>query len=371
MRRALRILGRVLAGIVGVIVLALGVLALVLSHNSPCPTAAGLPEGPERMQAVVYRCYGSPQVVKLERTAKPVPKDNQVLVRVRAASVNPYDWHFMRGAPYFMRLAVGVGAPKDSRLGVDFAGTIEALGKNVHRFKVGDEVFGGAEGAFGQYVTVREAGAITAKPAGVSFDEAAATPIAAITALEGLRDLAHVRPGQRVLINGASGGVGTYAVQIAKAYGAQVTGVCSTRNLEMVRAIGADHVIDYTRDDFTRAPQRYDLIFDLIGNRSLFDYQRVLTADGVYIVAGGPPGNWIGPAMGALKVAVLGPVMHQRFSWMEARLDQVHLTDLAELMQEGKLKSVIDRRYPLADISNAISYLEAGHARGKVVIDVE
>jgi NADPH:quinone reductase-like Zn-dependent oxidoreductase len=371
MRRAMRILGRVLSAILVVVIVSLLILALVVSHNSPCPAAAAAPAGDTRMKAALYRCYGPPEVVKLEETAKPVPKDNQVLIRVRAASVNPYDWHFMRGSPYLVRLLVGVGTPKDPRLGVDFAGTIEAVGKDVKRFRVGDEVFGGADGAFGQYVAIREGGSLAAKPTTANFEQAAAIPIAGITALQGMRDLGHVRPGQKVLINGASGGVGTYAVQIAKAYGAEVTGVCSTRNVEMVRALGADHVLDYTREDFTRGPERDDVIFDTVGNRSFSDYARVLKPQGTYIVAGGPPGDWIGPMMGFIKVVLLGPFMHQRFVALSAQMNQADLTELAALMQSGKIMSVIDRSYPLGNISTAIAYLETGHARGKVVIDVD
>jgi NADPH:quinone reductase-like Zn-dependent oxidoreductase len=371
MRRALKILGRIVSVLLVVVVISLLVLALVVSHDSPCRAAALVSNGAQRMTAAVYRCYGPPAVVKLEEVAKPTPKDNQVLVRVQSASVNPYDWHFMRGTPYFVRLFIGVGAPKDERLGVDFAGTIEAVGQNVKRFKAGDQVFGGADGAFGQYVTVREAGSIAIKPVAVSFEQAAAVPIAGITALQGLRDAGRLRAGQKVLINGASGGVGTFAVQIAKAFGAEVTGVCSTGNLAMVRAIGADHVIDYTHEDFTRGAERYDLIFDTVGNRSFSDYRRVLKPEGRFVIIGAPAGNWIGPMMGALKVMVLGPFIHQRFLSLSAEMSQTDLTALAELMQAGKITSVIDRRYMLSEVPAAIGYQEAGHARGKVVIDVD
>ena len=240
---------------------ALGV-ALTLSHNSPCAAARPPPAGTPLMKAIVYRCYGSPDVLKLEDIAQPSPADKRMLVKVHAASVNPLDWHYMRGEPYLMRAAVGIGAPDDIHMGVDFSGTVVSVGKDVTRFKPGDEVFGGRTGAFGEYVSVAEAGSVAMKPANVTFEQAAAVPIAAHTALQALRDKGKIQPGQTVLINGASGGVGTFAVQIAKAYGAKVTGVCSTRNLAMVRALGADRVIDYTQEDFTKESQRYDLIID-------------------------------------------------------------------------------------------------------------
>src|SRR5580692_9559996 len=260
---------KVLGGIAILLVGAIAVLGLALSHDSTCPAAPPLAANTPSMKAVVYRCYGTPDVLKLEEIAKPPPADDRVLVKVHAASVNPLDWHYMRGKPYIVRPMAGVGKPDSILMGADFAGTIESVGKNVTRFKPGDEVFGDRDGAFGEYVSVRENGAIALKPNNMTMEQAAAVPIAGITALQALRDKGKVQPGQKVLVNGASGGVGTFAVQIAKTYGADVTGVCSTRNLDMVRSIGADHVIDYTKEDFTQGSARYDLIIDNVGNHTL------------------------------------------------------------------------------------------------------
>ncbi len=335
--------------------------------QTPSPSVA------PRMKAIVYRDYGSPDVLRLEEIEKPVPNDNQVLVRVRAASVNPLDWHYMEGTPYVARfLGVGLFKPTVARLGVDFAGTVEAVGKKVTRFKPGDEVFGGRTGAFAEYVTVLEDRAVALKPANLTFEQAASVPIAAITALQALRDEGKIQPGQKVLINGASGGVGTFAVQIAKSFGADVTGVCSTRNVDMVRSIGADHVIDYTREDFTKSEQRYHLILDNVGNHSLLACRRVLTPKGKYIIVGGPNDDrWIGPMARPLKAYVLSRVLSQDMHMFLARLNKEDLTILSDLMQAGKVKPVTDRRYSLSQVPEAIGYLEKGHARGKVVINLE
>ncbi len=363
---------KVLGVIGGLLAIAIAALALVLSHDSPCPASSAPPAGAPAMKAVVYRCYGSPQVVKLEEIAKPTPADSEVLVRVRAASVNPLDWHYMSGKPYVMRPMVGLGAPEDIRLGVDFAGTVEAVGKNVTRFKPGDDVFGGADGSFGEYVTPRAEGSVALKPANMSFEQAAAVPIAAVTALQALRDKGQLKAGQKVLINGASGGVGTFAVQIARNMGAEVTGVCGTRNIDMVRAIGADHVIDYTHEDFTRGAVRYDLIIDNVGTHSISDYRRVLTPEGILVMVGGPSeGSWIGPLSGSLKAMIVAPFVRQKLIFMLAEINKETLESLRGMMAAGKLVPVIDRRYPLAETGAALSYLLQGHARGKVVITVE
>jgi NADPH:quinone reductase-like Zn-dependent oxidoreductase len=358
-----------------VLLVAAGLLALGLavSHNSPCGPAPPVTASQANlMKAIQYRCYGSPEVLKLEETQKPTPKADELLVRVHAASVNPLDWHYMTGSPYIMRLGAGLGAPTDPRMGVDFAGTVEAVGSTVTHFKPGDEVFGGRDGAFAEYLTVREARAVALKPSNVSFEQAAAVPIAGITALQALRDQAHVHAGQKVLINGASGGVGTFAVQIAKSFGAEVTGVCSTRNLDMVRSIGADHVIDYTREDFTKGAQHYDVIVDNVGTHSLLDYKRVLNPKGVYVMIGSTtPGNWLGWLELPIAAKVLSPFTSQQLGMMLAQLNQQDLNVLGELMQSGKLTPVIDRSYKLSEVPAAISYLQAGHARGKVVITVE
>ena len=334
------------------------------------------PGSPPRatMKAIVYHNYGSPDVLRLEEIAKPVPNDNQVLVKVRAASVNPLDWHYMEGTPYLIRIfGAGLFKPTVTRLGVDYSGTVEAVGRKVTQFKPGDEVFGGKTGAFGEYVCALADRAIVLKPAGVTFEQAASLPIAAITALQGLRDKGHVLAGQKVLINGASGGVGTFAVQIAKSFGAEVTGVCSTRNLDMVRSIGADHVIDYTKEDFTRSGQNYDVIIDNVGNHSMLECRRVLNPKGKYILIGGGGVNdspWIGPLASVIKGLVLAPFVSQDMGMMLADLNQKDLTALGDLIQTGKVTPVIDRLYPLRDLPAAIRYLEKGHARGKVIIMV-
>ena len=357
-----------------VILLAVGVLslALAMSHTSPCGPAPPPPAGVTLMKGIVYRCYGSPDVLRYEDIAKPTVADNEVLVKVHAASVNPLDWHDVEGTPYIVRLDDGFGKPENPRLGVDFAGTVEAVGKNVKRFKPGDEVFGGRSGAFAEYVTVREERVVALKPSNVSFEQAASVPIAAITALQALRDKGQLQPGQKILINGASGGVGTFAVQIAKAYGADVTGVCSTRNVDLVRSIGADHVIDYTREDFTRGAQHYDLILDNVGTHSLREYKRVLDPKGIYVMIGSTAiGNWFAFLATPIEAQILSPFVSQKFGMILAELNQKDLTVLADLMQAGKLTPVIDRRYKLNEVPAAIRYLEQGHARGKVVISVE
>ncbi len=356
------------------IVVAVGVVSLAfsLSHDSPCGAVPSLPANAQLMKAIVYRCYGSPDVLRFEDVEKPTPADDQLLVRVHAASVNPLDWHYMRGTPYLVRMDSGFGKPEDPRLGVDFAGTVEAVGKNVKRFKPGDEVFGGKHGAFAEYVTVREERAVVLKPANVTFEQAASVPIAGITALQALRDKGRIHPGQKVLINGASGGVGTFAVQIAKSFGAEVTGVCSTRNVDLVRSIGADHVIDYTREDFTQGAQHYDLILDNVGTHSLLQYKRVLNPKGILVMIGSTTtGNWFGFLATPIEALMLSPFMSQKFGMILAELNKDDLATLGTLMQAGKVIPVIDRAYKLSEVPSALRYLEQGHARGKVVMSVE
>jgi NADPH:quinone reductase-like Zn-dependent oxidoreductase len=363
---------KILGVVAGLIVIVVAALAFALSHESACEPAPALASGATRMKAIVYRCYGSPDVVKLEDVAKPTAGDDELLVRIHAAAVNPLDWHYMRGMPYIMRAGAGIGAPEITRLGVDFAGTVEAVGGNVKQFRVGDEVFGGRTGAFAEYVRVRADRAVVLKPPNVSFEQAASVPIAAITALQALRDKGRLQAGQKVLINGASGGVGTFAVQIAKSFGAEVTGVCSTRNVEMVRSLGADQVIDYTRQDFTQGTQRYDLIIDNVGNHSFGAYRRVMTSDGILVMVGGPnEGRWLGPLIGPIKASVIDPFVSQTFEFILAELNPKDLTLLGELMQSGKVTPVIDRRYALSETPEAIRYLETGRARGKVVISLD
>ena len=355
-----------------ILAVAVAVLALMVSHDSPCTPAAPPQAGVATMKAVMYRCYGPPEVLKLEEVEKPAPAADELLVKVRAAGVNPLDFHYMRGMPYIMRMGAGFGAPKDPHMGVDFAGSVEAVGKDVKNFHVGDDVFGGRSGAFGEYIVVKESRNVVTKPANVSYDEAAAVPIAAITALQALRDKGKLQAGQLVLINGASGGVGTFAVQIAKSLGANVTGVCSTRNVELVRSLGADLVVDYKNEDFVKRPERYDVIVDTVGNRDLSEYRSVLNPKGRYVMVGGPnDGKWVGPMSGALKASLYSPFVSQTFSMMLAELNPGDLALLRDLMAAGKLRSVIDRRYALGEVPTAVSYVEEGHARGKVIITME
>jgi NADPH:quinone reductase-like Zn-dependent oxidoreductase len=321
------------------------------------------------MKAIVYTKYGSPDVLQLREIDKPVVNDDDVLVRVRAAGANPLDWHFMRGEPYFMRLKTGLLEPKAKGLGVDFAGEVEAVGKNVTQFQPGDEVFGAADGAFAEYVCSSE-DVLVLKPANLTFEQAAAVPIAAFTALQGLRDKGRIQPGQKVLINGASGGVGTFAVQIAKSFGAEVTGVCSTRNVDMVRSIGADQVIDYTQEDFTQGEQRYDLMFDTVGNRSLSECRGVLASNGACLLVGMPTGRWLRPLPRLLAAAVLSLFVSEKMVLVVAQPSKEDMLVLRELLEAGTVTPVIDRHYKLSEVPEAIRYLEEGHAQGKVVITV-
>ena len=322
------------------------------------------------MKAAVYTRYGPPGVIQISDIEKPVPEDDEILIRVRASAVNPYDWHFMRGIPYAMRIQSGLLKPKATRLGVDVAGQVETVGSKVTQFKPGDEVFGTCRGAFAEYGCACES-SFALKPDNVSFEQAASVPIAGLTALQSLRDKGHIQSGQKVLINGAAGGVGTFAVQIAKSFAAEVTGVCSTHNVEMVRSLGADRVIDYTREDFTSTGQCYDLIFDLVANHSLCACRRVLNPKGIYVVAGVGPGKSVFILLArAIEGPLLGVFVPQRFSVFGAKLRKDDLIILGELMRTEKVTSVIDRVYRLAEVPEAIRYLEQGHARGKVVITV-
>jgi NADPH:quinone reductase-like Zn-dependent oxidoreductase len=326
------------------------------------------------MKAVLQRCYGPPKVMMLETTARPADAEHCIVVKVHAASINPLDWHYLHGTPYLVRLQAGLGAPTDPRIGVDFAGTVESVGAGVTGVKPGDEIFGGADGALAEYVSVPDKGPWTLKPANVSAEQAAVVAIAGVTALQALRDRGKLQRGQKVLINGASGGVGTFAVQLAKVMGAEVTAVCSTHNLAMVQALGADHVIDYTHEDFTQGAQHYDLIVDTVANRSLSDLRRVLAPAGAAILIGGggpDAGNWIGPLMTPIKALLYSRFVSQKFIFFVARMNRTDLATLGQFMQSGQLKPAIDRRYALADAAAAMSYLEAGHARGKVVLSVD
>ena len=321
------------------------------------------------MKAIVFTQYGPPEVLQFIDVEKPAPNDNQILVKVHAASVNPGDWHRMT-APLVGRLIMGgLFKPKDPRLGSDIAGTVEAVGRNVTEFKPGDEVFGACAGGFAEYTCAHET-RVVLKPANVSSEAAAATPVVGCTALQGLRDFGQIQAGQKVLINGASGGVGTFAVQLAKSLGAEVTGVCSGRNLDLVRSIGADHVIDYTRHDFTRNGQRFDLIYDAIGNRSVFDIRRALSPQGICVVAG------FTSVPRLIELMVLGPLMSKvggkKIGSMGiAKITKADLTAIKGLLETGKVVPVIEKRYPLSETAEAMRHLGTKHARGKIIIDLD
>jgi NADPH:quinone reductase-like Zn-dependent oxidoreductase len=361
---------KIASGVLAFIFLFFSAVAILISYTSDCPAAAQAASG-TTMKAVVYRCYGGPEVLEYADVAMPVPAEDEVLVKIRAAGVNPLDWHYMRGSPFVMRLMVGIGAPNDSAMGRDFAGVVEAVGENVTRFKVGDRVFGGANGAFAEYVARRETGAITLMPANVSFEEAAAVPVAAITALQALRDSGQLQAGQTVLINGSSGGVGSYAVQIAKSMGAEVHGVNSTRNVELVLGLGADRVYDYKKENYTESEERYDLILDMVGNHSLLDNSKVMKPTGRLVQVGGPSGDWVGPFRGMIEALLVTPFMDQEVVSILAQLTGDDLARLATLMSKEKMRSSIDRRFPLAETAQAVAYSETGRARGKIIVTVD
>jgi NADPH:quinone reductase-like Zn-dependent oxidoreductase len=323
------------------------------------------------MKAVVYTEYGSADVLQLKEVDKPAPADDEVLVKVHASSVNAADWRMMRADPFLVRLYAGLLKPtKFQTLGADIAGRVEAVGKNVRQYQPGDEVYGdvfaSGFGGFAEYKCARE-NELVLKPTNLTFEEAAALPLAALTALHGLRDNGQIQPGQQVLINGASGGVGTYAVQLAKYFGAEVTAVCSTDKVELARSLGADHVIDYTQEDFTRSGRQYDLILAVNGNRSIFDYKRALSPRGIYVMTGGK-------AAQLFQALLLGPWLSllgkQKMGALTSTPNQKDLLLMKELLESGKIKPVIDRCYPLSEVPEAIRYVEDGHAKGKVVITV-
>jgi NADPH:quinone reductase-like Zn-dependent oxidoreductase len=317
------------------------------------------------MKTVVYHAYGGPDVLKIEEAEKPTPTEDEILVRVYASSVNVVQWYTMTGL-FLARLGNGLLRPKEIRLGSDFAGVVEAVGKSVKDFKAGDEVFGGANGAWAEYIT--EDKAIAPKPAGITFEEAAAVPTAGLTALQGLRDYGKIQRGQKVLINGASGAVGTFAVQVARAFGAEVTAVCSTRNLEGARSLGADHVVDYTKEDFTRGVQQYDLLFDVVGSRSWFAYKRVLKPDATVVIVGGPRTPIIGPLSHVIKMRLASLGSKRKVVFFVAKFRREDLLVLKDLLETGKLKPFVERTYPLTEIAEAMRYLGTGHVRGKLVI---
>ncbi len=323
------------------------------------------------MKAIGYDRYGSPDVLRLCDTALPGVGEQDVLIRVRAASVNPLDWHFMRGLPYLVRPGNGLRRPADGALGVDLAGTVEKVGTLVTTFAPGDEVFGWSPrlGTLAEYVSVPQDAALLVKPAGLSFEQAASVPVAAGTALQALRDAGRLQPGQRVLVNGAAGGVGTFTVQIARALGAEVTGVCSTPNVEMVAALGASRVIDYRQEDFTRSGERYDLLIDIAGSRTVAEYRRVLTPRAILVGVGGPEkGRLLGPMTRVIKMMTLSRFISQQLRFFMAKANRDDLTVLRDLLVDQAITPVVDRTYPLAEAAEAMRYLETGHARGKVVV---
>jgi NADPH:quinone reductase-like Zn-dependent oxidoreductase len=320
------------------------------------------------MKAIVCRNYGSPDILTYEEIEKPTIRDNEVLIKVHAASINPLDWRLMRGKPYFLRATMGLQKPRETRIGRDVAGVVETVGRNIAHLKPGDQVFGACVGSLAEYACASES-KLAIKPASVSFEQAASVPIAALTALQGLRDMGQIQSGKKVLINGAAGGVGTFAVQIAKSFGANVTGVCSTRNVDMVRSVGADRVIDYTQEDFTSGTERYDLILDNVGNHSLSACRRVLNSHGSLVMVGAKE---IVPLLArALQANLWSRFLTQRLGFLVARLTTEDLTIVGSLMDSGKVSPVIDRRYRLSEAPQAIRYLEEGHVRGKVVIVIE
>jgi NADPH:quinone reductase-like Zn-dependent oxidoreductase len=364
------VLTRVFIGLVVLLLVAAAGLAFTVGYTAPCKPAAPPPADIATHKAVLYHCYGPPQVLEYVDVPTPTPGGDEVLVKIKVAAVNPLDWHYLRGSPYFMRLISGIGAPSSPNMGVDFAGTVEAVGPAVSRFKPGDEVFGARGGAFAQYINLPETRAIVKKPDNVSFEQAAAVPVAALTALQALRDKGQLQAGQKVLINGASGGVGTYAVQIARAMGAEVTGVCSARNAQMVRSLGADHVIDYKEQDYTRTGRRYDLIVDNVGNHSPLENRRALNPGGTLVMVGGPGGNWLGPMIRPLTAMLVSPFVDEKLITLLSSTNPEDLAALAGMMEAGELRSVIDSRYPLRETAAAIEHSEAGHARGKILITV-
>jgi NADPH:quinone reductase-like Zn-dependent oxidoreductase len=323
------------------------------------------------MKAAVRERFGPPEVVEVREVDKPEPEADEVLVRVRASSLNLGDWYAVQGRPWLGRPGMGLLKPSSDRLGTDYAGVVESVGADVEQFEPGDEVFGGRSGAFAEYVVAKADRGIVAKPANVSFEQAAAVPVAALTALQGLRDKGRLEPGQHVLVNGASGGVGTFAVLVAKALGAEVTAVCGTRNVEQARALGADHVVDYTREDFTRSGERYDVVFDVAGTRSWTDCKRVLEPAGTFVIVGGPrKGRALGPIGGIVKKRLGGILGRRRVVFFIARFNKEDMEVLRELLEDGRLTPAIDRTFELDRIVEALRHIGEGHPTGKIVLTV-
>lgn len=363
---------RILSAIAVLLTIGVASAAMYISHDAPCTPPDPVPDGAAAMDAIVMRCYGTADVLELARVEKPTPAADEILVKVHLAAINPLEWHYMTGTPYIMRIGAGIGTPESKRLGVDFAGTVERVGQDVTRFKPGDRVFGSGWGTFAEYATIGENSAVVPIPANVSFENAAALPIAGTTALQAVRDHGRIRAGQKVLINGASGGVGTFAVQLAKSFGAEVTGVCSTRNVDLVRSLGADDVIDYTRDDFTLRGERYDVVIDNVGNRDLMELKKVLKPNGRIVIVGAPKGGrWIAPLWNPLKAVVARPFLDEEIGWFVADTNQQDLKFLVDRVSAGSLRPVLDRSYTLDEVPDAMRYLQTWRARGKILIEID
>ncbi|HUG49140.1 MAG TPA: NAD(P)-dependent alcohol dehydrogenase [Candidatus Limnocylindria bacterium] len=360
---------KILTGVATTFVVAIAALAVTLAYESPCPTTPPTVADAATMRAVMQRCYGQPRVLIVERVAKPVPKEGQILVEVRAGSVNPYEWHKTTGKPYILRFFKGVGAPDSPRVGSDFAGVIAAVGPGVTRFNAGDEVFGGAHGALAEYLVMREDGDVALKPAEVSFEQAAALPIAAVTALQGLRDHGRIEAGQKVLINGAGGGVGHFCVQLAKAFGAEVTATTRPEKFDVVRASGADHLIDYTREDFTAGGRRFDLVLDMGSPASLSKLRSVLVPGGAFVQVGAAKGTG-GPLVRMLSGALRARLLKQRVTFFIAKPNLADLDTLRELIEAGKVRPIIEQSYRLDQIAEAIAYAATEQAGGKITIRI-
>ena len=364
----MKLLRRILLALVAMLGLLVVAGFVAIGYTAACPEPSASASSDGASTVVIHECYGGLDVLQIRQVEIPQPADDEILVRVLAAGVNPLDWHYMRGSPYFMRLMAGIGRPSESRLGVDFSGRVEAVGSAVTGFEVGDEVFGSRTGAFADHLLFRETSAVALKPDTISHDEAAGVGIAASTALQALRDAGQLAPGQKVLINGASGGVGTYAVQIAKAMGAEVYGVCSTRNVDLVRSLGADRVFDYKKENYTESGIEFDLIVDMVGNHSLADNQSVLKPNGRLVIVGGGKGNWIGPMATPLKALFKSPFTDQALITLFAQVKREDTQALADMLRDGRLRTVVDRHFALDDIRSAIEYSESGRARGKIIV---
>ena len=364
---------KIINGFLAVIILMIASLAVAIGYTSDCEPSLSNTASNKAMRAIIYRCYGGPDVLELVEMDKPVPADNEVLVKVRAAGTNPADYHYMRGSPYLMRLLIGLGEPTSNKLGTDFSGVVEAIGSDVTQFKVGDHVFGGRKGAFAEYITVREDGAIALKPDNVTHEQTATIAIAAVTALEAIRDKGQVKAGEKVLINGASGGVGTYAVQIAKYLGADVTGVNSTRNVDMVLSLGADRVIDYKKESYLNQVVKYDVIIDMVANHSLSENLDLLNAGGRLVNVGSvDKGDWIQVLYTPIKTLFMNPFLDDKqIIGFVASIEKDDIDFLGKMMVDEKLIPRLDKGYELAKTADAIRHLETGRARGKIYITMD